>query len=151
MCLRLQGPSLDCRTLLSSLPSLIHSKSDFYLNMVVLPAFSPFSLIRYLQKKKKSLVFNAILCLISRIWINTLKDWGPTLDGKAHFLGFLGFQADSENLWLPVREYSNNAASLVPGRESGRKMRCFRNNRRICEKGLLWADVMLDINWQLID
>lgn len=30
-------------------------------------------------------------------------------------------------------------------------MRCFRNNRGIHETGLLWADVMLDINWQLID
>lgn len=81
----------------------------------------------------------------SIIWIGGLKDQDLS---EAHFFRF---QTDTENVQLPLREYPDNINSLAPGGEGGRKMTCFRNNRGIQETGVLWTDVMHDINWQLID
>lgn len=51
----------------------------------------------------------------------------------------------TQRLQLPVRDSSNDVNFLEPREDSGRKMRCFRNNKGICETGLLCNDVMLDI------
>lgn len=147
--LRLQGTSLDSRTFLSNLPSLpvhsffrIASQSDESPRSPLLPLhfLSPgVSLV-------KELVLNPILHLL----LNDLS-WrpeGPRPEGEAHLLGF---QTDTENVWLPVREYPDNIKLPGSRREGGRKMTCFRNNRGIQKTGLLWTDVMHDTNWQLID
>lgn len=67
-------------------------------------------------------------------------------DDEAHFPWALRFQEDTESLQLPVRDSSKDANFLAPGEDSGREMRCFRNNKGVCERGLLCDDVMLDRN-----
>lgn len=69
--------------------------------------------------------------------MSEMQGLGSRHDNEAHFPWALWFQEDTDGLHLPVKESSKDVNFLAPGEDDGRKMKCFKNNKGICETGPL--------------